>query len=414
MKKGLIAKVAALALMAGIVTFSYISPVLASSKVESSENGVVSVATGEVVDGAAFLAGRTVTIEGKVNGDVYCAAETVRIYGKVNGDVMCAGSTLDIKGNVNGDVRVAGANVTVGGMVRGSLTVAANTVTIDKDAVVQRDALLAGSSVRLDGTVQRDLRVGSEALELVGLVGRNVDSGVTHLVVSNGSKVGGDVQYWSENVATIYEGTVVGKTTRHEPVSYEAASTVASSILGVAGAVAFLVVLSIGVVLVVPRTVRSATSLSLPKLGFALLIGLGAIFLSLPLMIVLVVTVIGVPIALLVIVGYLVLSTLALPLVAYYIGRWMFEGRSSNMVLHAATGATVLGLIIAIPILGALAGFAAFAAGVGIALYNLRNQFGQNAYKDTQKISELNKSDSTKAGAQELAGSKVSQGSTKK
>jgi hypothetical protein len=83
------------------------------------------------------------------------------------------------------------------------------------------------------------------------------------------------------------------------------------------------------------------------------------------------------------------------------------------MVLHVATGATVLGLIIAVPLLGALVGFVAFATGAGMALYNLRNQFGQDSYKDTQKISVLNNPVSTKTGPQDFTESKASKKSAK-
>ncbi len=391
MKQGLINKLVIMATVVGVLSFLMVAPVLASSKAVSSENGIASVKADEVVDGAAFMSGKTVTIAGKVNGDVYCVGDTVHVYGEVNGDVICAGSTLTIEGKVKGDVRVIGSNISIRGVIQGNLSAGASTLSIEKNAIIERDALLAGSSARLDGTVGRDLKFGSEAMELLGSVGRNVDGDTTNLVVSDGAKVGGNVQYWSSNIATIYEGTVAGDTIRHEPISYEKSQTFTNSILGVAASVVFLVILSIGVIAIAPRSVRGITALSLPKLGFVSLIGLGAILIAIPILLVLIVTIVGMPIALLVLVGYLVLFTAAFPVVAYYIGRWMFEGRSTNMVLHAMTGAVVLGLVMAIPILGALLGFVALAAGVGAIIYGLRNQFGKDAYKDAIKISELNK-----------------------
>ncbi|NCU30338.1 polymer-forming cytoskeletal protein [Candidatus Saccharibacteria bacterium] len=389
MKKTLFTKLAVFTVLAGLVIIAWTVPVLASSRVAISDNGVFTVAPNETVDGAVFMVGETITVAGKVNGDLYCAAETVHIYGEIDGDVICVGGNLTIEGKVDGDIRVAGSIITINGMASGNLTAAANTLTIDKKAVIQQDALLAGSSIRINGVVQRDIRAGSESIEINGLVGRHVEVETTKLVVSEGARVGGDVQYWSQDDAEIYKGTVAGQAIRHESISRETTPTVADSILNIASGIFFLVILTIAMVLIVPRNVRETTALSLPKLGFVFLVGLAAILLSIPILIVLIFTIIGAPIIPLLIVGYAVIFTTAFPLTSYYLGRWMFEGRSSNMILHATAGAAALGLLIAVPIVGVLIGLIAFVTGVGMAIYNLRHQFKEHSYKDTQKISSL-------------------------
>lgn len=387
--KSQITKLAAFVAIAAVAVFLWAAPVLATAKVATSENGVVGVASGETVDGAAFLAGKTVTIAGTVNGDVYCAAETVHIFGTVEGDVMCGASNLTIEGTVNGDVRVAGSSVIVRGAISGSLTAAAGTIVVDKGAVVQRDALLAASSVRVDGTIERDVRVGGDAVEILGVVGRHVDGGVTNLVVSESAKVGGDVQYWSKSQAIVHEGTVAGKTIQHEPIDHETNPTAAQSLMTVVSGIVFLTILTLGLVLLAPRSVRGATALSLPKLGLSALIGLGAFFIALPLLIILAITVVGLPLALLALVGYVVLFVVALPLVAYYIGRWMLEGRTSSMLLHAIAGGLVLGIVTAIPYIGGFAWLIALVTGMGMAIYSLRYQFRGAKYRDSQTVSNL-------------------------
>lgn len=389
MKRNVAPKLLALVALVGLATVLWAAPVLASAKVVGSDSGVASIPEGTSVDGAAYLGGKTVTLSGDVRGDVYCAAESVYIDGTVEGDVVCGGGTLTIGGTVKGDVKVFGSSVTLSGVVEGDLAAAGGTVAIEESAVIKRDALLAASSVRLDGSVLRDLRFGTDVMEISGLVGRNSDGQTTHLVIVEGAKVNGDVQYWSENQATVYDGTVSGKVTRNEPITYERGSDLSDTVVGAIWSIAFLVVLTLTIVFLVPRSVREATGVSLPKFGLAILIGLGSMFIALPVLIILAVTIIGLPVAMLLLVGYIVLMTAALPLVAYYLGRWMLEGRTSNMFAQASLGALVLGVLMTVPILGALIGLVAFSAGMGMAIYNLRNQYHKPSYSDPRTLDSL-------------------------
>ena len=96
--KSILSLGAGLTLAAGIAL-----PAFASGLVNMT--GAPSIPAGQVVDGSAYLAGSTVTVQGTINGDLYCGANNVIITGTIEGDVICGANTIFVGGLVRGDVR---------------------------------------------------------------------------------------------------------------------------------------------------------------------------------------------------------------------------------------------------------------------------------------------------------------------
>ena len=85
--KSILSLGAGLTLAAGIAL-----PAFASGLVNMT--GAPSIPAGQVVDGSAYLAGSTVTVQGTINGDLYCGANNVIITGTIEGDVICGANPM--------------------------------------------------------------------------------------------------------------------------------------------------------------------------------------------------------------------------------------------------------------------------------------------------------------------------------
>jgi len=96
--KGLIVSLLAILLM----TFTAV-PVLAF---DARSGDIVTVASGEVIDGDLYVAGGTIIIDGTINGDLIAAGGTITVNGMVDGSIMAAGGTVNINGEVTRAVRV--------------------------------------------------------------------------------------------------------------------------------------------------------------------------------------------------------------------------------------------------------------------------------------------------------------------
>jgi hypothetical protein len=101
------------------------------------------------VAGDAALAGGSVRLEGSVGGGVYAAGGKVFVNGSVGRNVRTAGAHVEIgpDARVTGNVSAAGGDVAVRGAVKGYLQVAGSHVLID--GPVDGDVVASGAQVEL-------------------------------------------------------------------------------------------------------------------------------------------------------------------------------------------------------------------------------------------------------------------------
>jgi cytoskeletal protein CcmA (bactofilin family) len=354
-------------------------PAFAGGVTVESENGPATVAKETVVDGIAFLGGQSAEVDGTVKGDLFCAGNDVIVRGTVEGDVLCAGNTVTVNGIVKGDVRVAGNVVAINGTVEGAVSAAGSTVTIAKDAKVGTDVVAWASKVVVEGTIGRDLKGGGASATILGAVGRDVDITAEYTNVASGAAVGGNLTYTSERRATVADGAVTGKTTQLPPVEHErfgdSGRTFEGLLYGALATIIFMTVLTLAIVLLMPRYVRYATNHSWKGFFIAMAVGLLAFLVALPLILLTLISVIGVLVAVFLLVVFLLMSLMAGPLVAYYIGRWVMEGRSSNMIVAALVGSALVGIASIIPIIGFIATVLVYFAGLGMVVLSFRGQY---------------------------------------
>lgn len=372
-----------LVVFATVIAAVWAVPALAGG-VMIDTDGVATVAQDTTVDGAAFIAGDRVEIDGVVKGDVFCAGGDISIRGTVEGDVLCAGNTLTVSGTVKGDIRLAGNVVLVDGIVDGAVTAGAANFTLHQDAQIGTDLVVGADSVTINGTVNRDLKSGSSSLVIAGTIGRDVNAGVERLSVVSGARVGGDLNYTSTRQGAISEGVVAGKTTQQRQTerggALNAEQAAVALLLGALASIIFMTALTLFIVLIAPRYVRMATKVDWKGLLFATLVGILASAVFLPLVLLSFMSIIGLLIGVLLIVAFGLISLLATPLVAYYIGRWVLEGRSKNMLLAALVGSALVGIATIIPLIGLLFSLAVYFTGVGLVILSFRTQY-QEGYE---------------------------------
>jgi len=176
----------------------------------------VTVSKNEVVDRNLIRAAQTVNIEGRVDGDVIIAANEITISGRVGGDVIAAGNIIRITGSVEGNVRVAGNNVEIDANIGKNLNAFGNTVNISEKTSVAWSALLFGSTVNLRGQIGGHLDGGAVNFKIYGQVGGDSTvhlSNDGNLTLYEESEIGGTLTYKGEAASqlTLESGATVGQ-----------------------------------------------------------------------------------------------------------------------------------------------------------------------------------------------------------
>jgi cytoskeletal protein CcmA (bactofilin family) len=328
--------------------------------------------------------GEVVEIKGEVNGDVYVAAERVLIEGKVNGDVLAAGSKIDLTGEVTEDFRVVGAEVNISGKVGKNATVLSGRVEVSKEAEIDGGIITMASENVISGPVQGQVKIISESTILGNSIGSDVEVWTSKLRVLPGAKVGGDVRYYSENVAEIdRQASISGRVTKGsspfvmaQTSWFEASKEMAKKGRVGMHVLGFLWAISWGVLLirVTPKGVDAFSEVMQKSTGKSFFVGVLTLFLTPLLILFLVITIIGIPFAVIILLVFLLFCYLAKIYFSYWLGRKLVK-EDKNGYLSMVTGVGIYYLATYIRVVGGLFAFFVLVFGLGGELLMLYRQY---------------------------------------
>jgi hypothetical protein len=286
-----------------------------------------------------FAAGNMVSINAPVNSAVVMGG-TVNINAPVKGDVIAAGVQVHVNSDVGGKVVAAGGDVNLGGNISTNLVAAGGRVSIRPGKTIARDALIGGGDVVNSGRVNGTLTVHANNFTNSGSAGR-VDF------------------YRTENKAPQRDEN------RGQFNVFALLSIIGYFILGL-----ILVKYLPGIFMAVDSEIRSSTLLK-TVLGFVLIISsfIAALLVA--------ITMVGLPIAL--ISSLLILAALMLSgtFVSFSLGKWIFElakMKQGDLILFIS-GFVILNVLFLLPYVGGLISLISMSLGFAALLYAARHFF---------------------------------------
>jgi cytoskeletal protein CcmA (bactofilin family) len=348
------------------------------------------VGAGETVDGTLWASGRTIDVAGRVNGDVFCAGQNVTITGTVNGDVLCAAQTIVISGTVTGNVRSMAQTITLTGAVGHNLSTASQNFNQTGKSNVKGDASIGANDATVSGTVGRDAAIGSKTIFVGGQIGRNVQAATDRLELGPGAMVSGDVDYTSNDEIYVDKGAQIkGTTTQHKPQQHPTGMH-ASSLFGLRLGFGLYVlvaglIVTLALVLLIPQAIHAVTSQGIRSPWKALLVGLIASIVVPIIILILLFTLVGIPLALLLLVAWILVEALSGVMAAYYLGRLIWR-RQRNPVLIMLLGTVLLAILYFIPIISFIAFVLATLIGIGMIVLELMRRRPAPRYNTSKQV----------------------------
>jgi cytoskeletal protein CcmA (bactofilin family) len=180
--------------LAALVLAAFANADVARAAPRFAHQDTLRIDRGEVHQGTLVLSCESLEIEGIVVGDVLAFCERVAIRGEVEGSVIALGREIELRGRIAGGLVAAGEQVALEGSVGGNAYLGGERVRLGPDARVARDAFLAAERARVEGEVGRDLAAGGERVELEGEVGRDVSAWAEGVAVLSRARIGGDLR----------------------------------------------------------------------------------------------------------------------------------------------------------------------------------------------------------------------------
>lgn len=340
-------------------------------------------------------------VEHSLGADRFVAGGSALVTRPVPGDLLAAGGELDVLGAVGGDMVVVGGNVRIDGATGQDLYAAGGQVGLD--ALVARNARIAGGRVRIGPRA----RIKGGATISGGEV--NVLGGVeSYLQVAAGrvyidAPVGGDVEVAGDEIELGPDARIAGRlryASEREPIRHPRAEVIGGAERiplprgveykeipwrGVAQTVFWLWTASqmlLGAMLVAafPDTVSRVAATARRRPGWSLVMGFVGLVVIPSAALVIALTGVGVPIALLAGLAYLALLLVGCAAAGIALGsavleRWARAHAQRTAWRAAGAAAAILAIcvIVRVPFAGPLAALVALLIGMGAILL----QFGR-------------------------------------
>lgn len=366
-----LAALAAAAVMAGPASAQYVGGNL---QLDLDERGDIGIAGANVrltgrVGGTVSVASADFFSSAEIGGDLEMAAANVTVTGPVHGDVTGIAANITLDAPVGGDFDAAGANITLLSIVAGEMNARGALITIGREARVGGIADLAAREIIIDGTLGRGGKLTARDIRITGTVDGPLEIAGRDINFAASARIEGPVTVRAPNRPRVAEGAVLGELTYVEAPFVEdrrARHNVSLNFMpspwaigGVLGASAFMLGFLASVI--APRGVAAVALAFRRRPWVSGFLGLVVLAMSpvllMALTVLLLITIIGIPLALLLILAAPILYFLAFAFGGVAIGDAVMNRSGGQAGLGLRVASLFLAIIAiialsAVPVLG--------------------------------------------------------------
>lgn len=282
---------------------------------------------------------------------------------------------------IGNDLFAAGENINLNASVADNAILAGKNVNLRPGAVVEHDAMIAGETIDVRGKIVRDLKLVAKEVKLGAEVGGSVDARVAKLVLLPGAIVRGKLSVRSPEAQEISPQAQVLGQIEYIPIVRERwwegrLSQLVFSFLA-------LSVLGIAAVSLSSLWTSRVASIFAEKPGRSLIAGLAGLILIPLIAILLLITVIGFPLAFITFALYVIALLLSGVFASWLVGGWLlvrFGRPDASRWVRIVVGTLAVSFCVSLPWIGGLVWFAILISGLGALLLERRDFMLKHAH----------------------------------
>jgi hypothetical protein len=327
-----------------------------------------SINVSEPVSDDLYAAGGTVEVTAEVDGDVVATGGTILLSGRTNGGILAAGGTVRIGGTVGRSVRAAAGTLTVDGRVGSDAVIAGGNVDVVSQANIGRDLVAAGGNVEVAGGIGRNAILSGGNVTIGGTVQGNVEVQAGRLVVLPAARIAGSLRNNGDARVDIQQGAQISGGVQRTAAMRRRGS-MGSGLGGRIVELLWLLVVGFVLIALAPGAVWRVSARVGRQFWLNLLTGFILLVCVPVAAILMLITIVGIPLAVLVMALYLATLYLGQVAVAGWAGARIFSGLqrggARSPYLAYAIGAIILVVLFALPFLGPIARLVALLVGFG-------------------------------------------------
>jgi len=342
---------------------------------ERRHREIVIVRANETLDDTLLASGNIVRVDGVVNGDLLAFGGTVEVRGTVKGDLVSFAKRIVVSGTVEGNIFNLSNSLDLDGQLGRSLYGLMQSLRVSDRGHVGEGMLVGAGDVSLEGEVNRSVNLYAGNADVSGKLGRELAMAGDNLTLTNTARIGGNLSARVRDLKNIHiaDGATITGTrdlqvrvrenrfTRPKFYFFQAVWLAAAMLVG------WLILILFPSFFQASTHAVGAGWRSL-GLGFAVLAGVPVA------MILIAITLVGIPASLLLLMAYLAAIYLAKVWVGVFLGWQLLKPTSatkSDWLLGLLLGLLILTVVGFIPYLGGLVRLGVVCLGLGAFAWQL-------------------------------------------
>lgn len=330
-----------------------------------------------------MVAGCPVSVALPVAGDLMAAGCNVEVLAEVDGDIVVMGGNVRLAAPLKQGLYAAGGRVSIEAPVQRNVRIAGGRVELGPNAKVAGNVSVVGGNVDIDGAIGGYLQVGAGRVRINGPVAGDVEIGAGEMELGPNARIAGKLRYASgdeirrDSAAQVLGGVERIERGERRPASHKLRAGVSRGL----GWVWSLGLLAITAILLAafPQFCKGVAETARARWALSLLVGFIVLVCTPVAALIAVVSVVGIPLALVMIALYVPLLLVGYVSAGIALGdvalqRWRAEHAAKRgwRIAAVVLAMLVISLLGRVQFVGWLVTLAAMLIGIGALLMQIR------------------------------------------
>lgn len=350
-------------------------PLGVAKALDTKTGDMIYISKDEIVSGNLYAAGNTITIDGTVNGDLIAAAQIINVNGRIEGDIIAAAQDIRINGEVGGNIRVAANSININNRVARNVNAFGANVILDKNSQIGWDVLAAANNIETHGEIIGSLSGSAGRALISGKTGKNISLKLADtetnegLIVSPEAAIGGGLTYTTNKTAQIPQTATIGGKIEQKFPEVKPDNKLSSLVWPKIYSIFCAFVIGLILIFLGKNSTLKILDKIQDKPKRVILTGIIIMFAVPPISLFLMFTLIGIPLALILLAIWFIALYVSKIFTALLLGQWILKNLikkdETPLVWSLIVGVILLWLLIALPFIGWIVGLFAIWLGLG-------------------------------------------------
>ena len=319
-----------------------------------------------------FVGAEEGVIDGVINHDLFIGAKKYIVSGEIRGNLNSGSQYATIRGQIGNSARIFAQNVIIDGTIDNNLLAFAQVIDLSNTSRIGNDIALFGNEISVSGEIGGDLLIHGGQIIISGKIGGDLKLKGNRISIVAPAEIEGDIDYNSRNKIKIDDEVII-----HGDVDWEKIKDTDEDTGPINWAFKFVLFLCALVTgLIILPLCRHHTKIAAGQIIERPLVSLGVGFIAVCIapvaFIVLAITIVGAPAAIILLFAFTIFFYIAKIYVAIALGRMTIrafrKGADPKNGWSLILGLIILSILFVLPTVGWVIYFATVFFGIGAIL----------------------------------------------